>query len=65
MQGGTLDFDRKRRDALLGASGQKGFTAIRWSPAMSRNLSSSLLASFVGSLIVSVLLVGVTTSLIA
>jgi hypothetical protein len=65
MQGGTLDFDRKRRDALWRASGQKGFTAIRWSPAMPRTLSSSLLASFVGSLIVSVLLVGVTTSLIA
>ncbi len=32
---------------------------------MPRTLSSSLLTSFVGSLIVSVLLVGVTTSLIA
>lgn len=34
-------------------------------PVMHRSLSSSLLASVVGSLVISALLVGVTTSLIA
>jgi hypothetical protein len=64
MQGGAQAFDRNRRDALPRGSGQEGFNTKHWSLTMHRTDSSSLLASVVGSLLTSALLVGVATSLI-
>jgi hypothetical protein len=58
-------FERKRRDAAWRANRQKLSKANRWRLSMRRTILSPLLASAAGALIVSLLLVGVTTSVIA
>src|SRR5688500_17660758 len=54
-------FDRKRREARRCPIRQEGFRRNQWSVSMHKTHSSALLASLAGSLIVSVLLVGVST----
>jgi hypothetical protein len=64
MQGGRRLFERNSWDALPRASRQNGSTQPM-EPDMPRTHSLTLVASLAGSLLTCVLLVGITTSLIA